>query len=85
MNIYISVIRCGITLILFSFLGLLAGLFLLFKPQYSIELQRRFYERINWKIEPVSMPKEIRNTRIMGAFLVIIAVVISTYVVFAFK
>ncbi|HDZ76563.1 MAG TPA: hypothetical protein ENH41_00570 [Candidatus Omnitrophica bacterium] len=77
--------RCGITLILFSFLGLLSGLFLLLRPEYSIELQRRFYEKINWKIEPVSMPKEVRNTRAMGAFLVIIAVVISTYVVLGFK
>ncbi len=84
MNIFISAARSGITLILFSFLGLLSGLFLLFKPGYSIELQRRFYEKINWKIEPVSMPKEIRNTRAIGTFLVIIAVVISTYVVLGF-
>jgi hypothetical protein len=35
-----------------------------------IEIQRKFYEKINWKVEPVSMEKEIRNTRIMGLFLV---------------
>jgi len=33
-------------------------------------MQRRFYLLINWRIEPVSMEKEIRNTRWMGLFLI---------------
>ena len=49
------------------------GLFLFLKPSLAIELQKKFYEKINWRIEPVSMPKEIRNTRIMGLFLIIAA------------
>ncbi len=42
------------------------------KPGLAIEIQRRFYERINWRIAPISMAREIRNTRIMGLFVIII-------------
>jgi hypothetical protein len=39
---------------------------LIIKPEFDIEIQRRFYARINWRIEPVSLEKELRNTRLMG-------------------
>jgi len=57
--------------LLFFLIVLLIGLLLAFKPASAIELQRRFYLLINWKIEPVSLPKELRNTRLMGIFLII--------------
>lgn len=56
--------------ILFSLVSLAAGIFLARKPQAAIEIQKRFYAGINWRIEPISMPKEIRNTRLMGALLI---------------
>jgi len=59
----------------FSLFGFLAGLFFIIKPELAIEIQRRFYAKINWKIEPISKPKEIRNTRIMGYFLLLVLVV----------
>lgn len=52
----------------------LLGLFLLRKPSSAIELQRIFYEKINWKIEPVSLSKELRNTRIMGGIVILFCV-----------
>ena len=55
------------------------GVFLFFRPAEAIEVQRRFYEKINWRIEPISIPKEIRNTRIMGLFLVIISLAAVVY------
>ncbi len=61
-------------LILFSIIGLGIGAFMVIHPALSIEIQRRFYCRINWKIEPISLVKEIRNTRAMGWFLVILSV-----------
>jgi hypothetical protein len=64
--------------ILLSLLGISIGFLLVFKPQLAIEIQQRFYAKINWKIEPISMEKEIRNTRIMGGFL--IAVLILTLI-----
>jgi len=67
-------------LILISIVSLLLGLFMFFKPASAIEFQRRFYLKINWKMEPVSMPLEIRNTRFMGLFLIVFSFIIVVYV-----
>ncbi len=56
-----------------------AGLFLFLKPELAIDIQRRFYEKINWRIEPVSMEKELRNTKIMGLLLAGAAIVITVF------
>ena len=67
-----------IVFIMTALAGLIFGLFLYVKPKEAIEFQKRFYECINWRIEPVSYEKEVRNTRLMGGFLigcVIIAIV----------
>ncbi|MCX5702176.1 MAG: hypothetical protein NTW64_04265 [Candidatus Omnitrophica bacterium] len=58
----------------FIILGLSVALLLLIKPFLAIEMQRRFYEKINWKIEPISVEKERRNTQIMGLILLLILV-----------
>lgn len=50
------------------------GTFVFLRPLRMIELQKKFYEKINWRIEPISLPKEIRNTKIMGCFLIIFVV-----------
>ena len=55
------------------------GLFLFKKPSLTIELQKRFYAKINWRVEPISMSKEMRNTKIMGIMLVVSAVTIFVY------
>jgi len=55
--------------ILLSVFSAAVGLFIFFKPALAIEIQKRFYAKINWRIEPISMQKELRNTRIMGIFL----------------
>ena len=54
------------------------GIFLISRPKKVIERQIKFYKLINWKMEPVSWEKEIRNTRIMG----IIAFVCGVLIVF---
>jgi hypothetical protein len=65
--------------ILIAVVSIVVGLFLLLKPAMAIELQRRFYEKINWRVEPISMQKEIRNTKIMGISLMIITMLILIY------
>jgi hypothetical protein len=60
------------TLIVISFVGLFIGAFLILKPQLAIEIQKRFYALINWKIEPISMSCELRNTKIMGWLLILL-------------
>lgn len=65
---------------LIAFLSFSIGLFLAIKPALAIEAQRRFYLMINWRVEPVSMQKELRNTRIIGIFLVVTAIIWSVYI-----
>lgn len=52
----------------------LIGIFLILKTEKALELQKKFYEKINWKIEPISLKKELRNTKIMGYILILIGI-----------
>lgn len=61
--------------------SLFLGLLYLFKPGLIIEMQKKFYAMFNWNLEPISMPKEVRNTRIMGALLATIALIAVIYIV----
>lgn len=61
---------------------ILMGAFIFLKPALTIEIQRRFYEKINWRIEPISMSKELRNTQIMGAFLIVVAVLFMLHTLY---
>jgi len=69
-----------VILTLFPIIIIFIGLFFFLKPSLAIEIQRRFYEKINWKIEPISMSKEIRNTKIMGLFLINLALLTTIYI-----
>lgn len=60
------IITISITLIILSF-----GILCVRRPERAIELQRKFYEKINWKLEPIVLKQELKNTRIMGMFMVI--------------
>ncbi|MFH1305087.1 MAG: hypothetical protein ABIH74_01630 [Candidatus Omnitrophota bacterium] len=68
-----------VLLIFFPVVGVMFGMFLLCKPLQVIECQEKFYEMINWRIEPVSMEKELRHTRIMGIMLIITILLIMAY------
>ncbi|MFA5177264.1 MAG: hypothetical protein WC440_03830 [Candidatus Omnitrophota bacterium] len=63
-----QVISIKATYSFFSLAALLFGIFLIRKPQLAIAIQKKFYEKINWRIEPISMDKEIRSTRLLGIF-----------------
>ncbi|MBU0504239.1 MAG: hypothetical protein V1842_04615 [Candidatus Omnitrophota bacterium] len=62
-----------------SLVSLIVGIFLAFNPELSINLQIKFYALINWKVEPISIPKEIRNTRAMGIFLLALLLIYVFY------
>ena len=79
MRIIALVINTPLIPALVSVVGIIIGLFVFFKPELTIEIQRKFYEKINWRIEPISMQKEIRNTKIMGMFLVAVAILTIIY------
>ena len=75
MNAIVLLIFIVISLLSFAF-----SLLLIVKPEFCIEVQKRFYRLINWNIEPVSMRKEIRNTRIMGAGLLAAIILAVIYI-----
>ena len=56
----------GIGLTVVAVFSILLGVFLMARPKQVIDAQITFYRWINWRMEPVSWEKEIRNTRIMG-------------------
>jgi hypothetical protein len=63
---------CGqltVVVIAIAFGGLVA-----WKPKKVIEIQIALYRPFNWKIEPISMEKEIRNTRIMGMAVLVLGI-----------
>ena len=60
-------------------LALALGLFIYIKPERVIEFQRQFYRSINWNMEPISMAKEISNTRLMGLFLMFVVMWCAIY------
>ena len=62
----------SLTALIVASISLGLGLFLSLRPRLAITLQQRFYRLINWDMKPISLEKEIRNTQIMGLFLIIV-------------
>lgn len=52
------------------------GFFIYREPVRTIGIQKKFYAMINWRMEPISLDKEIRNTKIMGFFLIVFVFVV---------
>ena len=65
--------------VVISCVSLAMGSFFYLQPQRTIDLQRWFYACINWRIEPISLEKEIRNTKAMGLFLLVVILVVWVY------
>jgi hypothetical protein len=57
-------------------LGLTLGVLSVVWPKRSIALYQWIMERFNWKVTPIDEPREIRNTRILGAVLVALSLII---------
>lgn len=56
------------------------GWFIFRYPNLTIRLQQKFYTLINWRMEPIDMVKEIRNTRAMGLFLIVFILLSASWV-----
>jgi len=59
--------------------GAMFGLFLFISPIKAIDMERKFYERRNWRLEPISMKKALLNIKVMGLILMIAVVLINYY------
>lgn len=72
--------------LLFILAGIIVGAYVFLKAPQAIKMQIKLYEKINWRIEPVSMQKEIRNTKIMGLFLFVFSLAAVVYIkLFSFE
>lgn len=76
--------------LIFIFFGLiiaaisaLIGFFCLKYPAKIINFQQNFYARINWRIEPISMEREIKNTKNMGVFMLVCGILSLFLILFS--
>lgn len=53
--------------------GFVGGVTCVRNPSLAIGIQKKFYELINWQIIPISMKKEVRNTKILGGTLLLVS------------
>jgi hypothetical protein len=67
--------------LLFINIGLIFGLWVFFNTEPILKAQTKLYEQTNWLMVPISMLKEIRNTRIMALILILISVVSAGYLI----
>lgn len=67
--------------ILIALLAFLNGAICLAIPSLAIQIQQRFYEKLNWKIEPIDLAKEINNTRIMGVISLMLSIAILVSII----
>jgi hypothetical protein len=65
---------------LVALMAFINGAVCLINPQLAIKFQQKFYARINWRIEPIDLVKELRNTRIMGAISLILSIILVLYI-----
>lgn len=57
------------------------GALIAWKPKKTIDIQIALYRPFNWKLEPISWEKEIRNTRIMGLALLALGIAALVYII----
>jgi uncharacterized membrane protein HdeD (DUF308 family) len=56
---------------LIGIFSILFGLWLVVSPRKAIDFQIAFYRRINWRMEPIDLKRELRSTRAMGFIAVV--------------
>lgn len=61
-------------------IAIVFGALVAWKPKKTIDIQTALYRPFNWKLEPISMEKEIKNTRIMGLTVLILGTLSLIYI-----
>ena len=59
--------------------AIIFGTVIAWKPRKAIDIQAALYRPFNWKLEPISMEKAIRNMRIMGMTVLILGIISLVY------
>jgi len=66
--------------IILSVAGIAFGLFMVLRPALIIKMHIKSTEKSNWRLEPISMEKELRNTKISGINLAAVCILAITYI-----
>ena len=53
--------------------GFLFGIFTAFWPKRSIALYEWLMAQINWRVEPIDEPREVRTTCLLGILLILLS------------
>ncbi|MDP2928074.1 MAG: hypothetical protein Q8N80_04690 [Candidatus Omnitrophota bacterium] len=69
----------------FIIVGIVVGLLVFFYPVSVMRMQVKFYEKINWRIEPISLQKEFKRTKNTGLYLLALCLLASIYIKFFLK
>lgn len=65
-------------------LGMALGILSAAWPGRSIGLYQWIMERFNWKVTPIDLPREIRNTRLLGVILAALSLAVFFMTAFRF-
>ena len=68
--------------IMLIIVGIIVGVLMFFYPVSVMRMQVKFYEMINWRIEPISLQKEFKRTKYSGLYLVVLCLFAILYVKF---
>ena len=69
-------------LIIFAAVAILFALLMIFNPALIIKIHIKTAEKSNWRTEPISMEKELKNTRFRGINLIAISILAIMYIRF---
>ena len=69
----LNLIRIFYVQVAIMIIGIVLGILFMWRPRKVIDIEIAIYRPFNWKIEPISMEKEIRNIRTMGLVVFILA------------
>ena len=61
---------------LVGFVGAALGVFSAASPEKSISLYQWIMKLFNWRVEPIHYEKEVRNTRWLGGFILLVSVLL---------
>ncbi|HNW39706.1 MAG TPA: hypothetical protein PL125_04160 [Candidatus Omnitrophota bacterium] len=68
--------------IMFAVVGTALGALMIVNPALIIKIHIKSTERSNWRTEPISMEKELKNTKFRGINLIAVCLFAFLYIKF---
>lgn len=68
--------------IIFSVAGIAFGLFMICNPDLIIKIQIKSAAKSNWRMEPISMEKELKKMKVQGINLTAACILAIIYIKF---